>query len=53
MQVDGRRYAEKQLAASAIEITNKLIKSVKAACQWYKLDREQQKKSVMQNESNQ
>ena len=38
---------------STIEITNKLIRSVKAAHQWYELDHEQQKNSAKQDERNQ
>ena len=41
------------LLTSTIKITNKLKRFVKAARERYKLDREQQKKSVKQDERNQ
>ena len=38
---------------STFKITNKLVRCVKAFRQLYKLDRERQKKSAKQDESNQ
>ena len=44
-QVDIRPFTETAHCSllSTIKIRNKLIKSVKAACQWYKLDPGKQK----------
>ena len=47
------RMQKNSLLPSTIEIINKLRRSVKAAHQRYEFDREQQKKSVKQDELNQ
>ena len=44
---------QKNSLLSSIEITNKLIRSAKAACQRNELDREQEKNGVKQDEYNQ
>lgn len=47
------RIQKNSLLSSTIEITNKLIRSAKAASQRNELDHEQEKKGVKQDEYNQ
>ena len=47
------RIQKNSLLSSTIEITNKLIRSAKTACQRNELDREQEKNGVKQDEYNQ